>query len=191
MRHLVLFLEEASAKAAFEGLLPRVLPDDVCVQYVVFEGKSDLEKQLGKRLRGWIYPQTGFLVLRDQDAGSCRDVKQKLVRICEEAGKPTVVVRVACRELESWYFGDLAAVQQALGLSGLSNQSKKAKYRNPDAIQNPSAELSKITKNTYQKVGGSRQIGKCLSVDTIHNRSVSYRHFIDGLFKALHHTRAK
>jgi len=29
MRRLVLFLEEVSAKAAFEGLLPRLLPEGI------------------------------------------------------------------------------------------------------------------------------------------------------------------
>lgn len=187
MKQLVLFLEEASAKAAFEGLLPRVLPEDVCVRYVVFEGKSDLEKQLVRRLRGWIHPNTAFLVLRDQDAADCYAVKQKLVHICQEAGKPCAVVRVACRELESWYFGELSAVEKALAIPKLSEQSLKAKYRTPDAIHSPSVELAKITRGGYQKVSGSREIGKLLSPDPSKNSSVSYGHFISGISKALDH----
>jgi hypothetical protein len=190
MRYLVLFLEEASAKAAFEGLLPRFLPEDVHVQYVVFEGKSDLEKQMGKRLRGWIQPNSAFLVLRDQDSGSCYIVKERLVKICQEAGKPNAVVRVACQELESWYFGELDAVERALGIPKLSEFSKKAKYRTPDAINTPSAELAKITKYAYQKVSGSREIGKHLSPDPQNNTSDSYRNFINGLSKALSHATA-
>lgn len=189
MMQLVLFLEEASAKAAFEGLLPRLLPEDVAVQYVVFEGKSDLEKQLERKLRGWIRPNTGFLVLRDQDAADCHDVKKKLVQICQKAGRPCAVVRVACRELESWYFGELTAVELALGIPNLAAQTRKAKYRNPDAIHTPSSELKKITKQTYQKVAGSREIGKFLSPDPSQNTSVSFRHFITGISKALSHVR--
>jgi hypothetical protein len=185
MKQLVLFLEEASAKAAFEGLLPRVVPEDVVVRYIVFEGKSDLEKQLGKRLRGWIHSNTAFLVLRDQDAADCHEVKQKLEKICEVAGKPGTVIRVACRELESWYFGELSAVEQALKIPNLSAQSRKAKYRVPDAIHSPSAELAKITEQSYQKVSGSREIGKVLSPDPSENTSVSYGHFITGISKAL------
>ncbi len=187
MKQLVLFLEEASAKAAFEGLLPRVLPEDVTVRYVVFEEKSDLEKQLGKRLRGWIQPHTAFLVLRDQDAADCQAVKQKLVHICQEAGKPCAVVRVACRELESWYFGELSAVEKALGIPKLSDQSRKSKYRIPDAIHNPSSELAKITNGRYQKVSGSREIGKFLSPNSANNVSVSFGHFLAGITKALTH----
>ncbi len=185
MKKLVLFLEEASAKAAFQGLLPRILPEDVVVHYIVFEGKSDLEKQLGKRLQGWIQLNTAFLVLRDQDAGDCREVKHKLERICNDAGKPGVVVRVACRELESWYFGELSAVERALKIPNLSAQSRKAKYRVPDEIHNPSAELVKITKHAYQKVSGSREIGKVLSHVPSQNSSVSFGHFITGISKAL------
>lgn len=187
MRQLVLFLEEASAKAAFEGLLPRLLPKDVSVRYVVFEGKSDLEKQLERKLRGWIQPDTGFLVLRDQDAADCRAVKNKLVEICQKAGKPCAVVRVACRELESWYFGELSAVERALGIPNLAEHSKKARYRNPDAIHAPSHELKKITKQAYQKVAGSREIGRHLSTDPYQNKSVSFQHFIAGISKALVH----
>lgn len=182
-----MFLEEASAKAAFEGLLPRILPADVAVRYVVFEGKSDLEKQLGKRLRGWIHPNTAFLVLRDQDAADCLEVKRKLLKICQEAGKAHAVVRVACRELESWYFGELAAVEQALGIPNLSTKSRKAKYRNPDAIHHPSGELAHVTGGRYQKVSGSREIGKFLSPDPSRNASVSYGHFLTGISKALGH----
>jgi len=51
MSELVVFLEEASAKAMLEGLLPRILPN-LPIRFVVFEGKQDLERQLEKRLRG-------------------------------------------------------------------------------------------------------------------------------------------
>ena len=66
---LVFFLEEASAKAMLEGLLPRVLPNEVAPRYIVFEGKQDLEKQVEKRLRGWLAPNSRFVILRDRDAG--------------------------------------------------------------------------------------------------------------------------
>ncbi len=46
MKSLVFFLEEPSARAMLEGLLPRLLPDGWLVRYIVFEGKQDLEKQL-------------------------------------------------------------------------------------------------------------------------------------------------
>lgn len=46
MIHLVFFLEGPSEKAMLKGLLPRLLSGDTIPQYVVFEGKKDLERQL-------------------------------------------------------------------------------------------------------------------------------------------------
>jgi hypothetical protein len=42
VKYLVLLLEEPSARDLLEGLLPRLLPEEVHVQYLVFEGKQDL-----------------------------------------------------------------------------------------------------------------------------------------------------
>ena len=110
MSTLVFLLEEPSAQDALEGILPRILPDDIDVQYLVFEGKQDLERRMGRRMRAWLHPDTRFIVLRDQDSGDCRTIKSNLARLCREAGKPDTLVRIACRELESWFVGDLAAI---------------------------------------------------------------------------------
>ena len=179
MRTLVVFTEEMSAKVMLESLLPRLLPQEIRIQCVPFEGKQDLEKQLPIKLKAWRKPDTSFIVLRDQDSGNCHEVKRNLESICAAANRPEVLIRIACRELESWYFGDLAAVEKGLKVSGLSAFQKKAKYRNPDNIIYPSKELKKVTKNRYQKVGGSRVIGKYLSLDN--GRSRSFWNFITGV----------
>ncbi|MBF8272084.1 MAG: DUF4276 family protein [Magnetococcales bacterium] len=65
---LVFFLEEASAKALLQELLPRFLPDIETPCFVVFEGKQDMEKQLPRKLRSWLLPtHSRFVVLRDKD----------------------------------------------------------------------------------------------------------------------------
>lgn len=179
MKTLVIFLEEPSAKAMLEGLLPRLLPVGIAVRYIVFEGKQDLEKQLERRLRAWQLPQSLFLVLRDQDSGDCRKIKAGLVKTCVAAGRPEAQVRIACHELESWYLGDLRAVERALGLHGLTRLSATAKYRQPDKLENPSLELTKLTRGQYQKVAGSRLLGPLLSLTD--NASHSYQVFIIGL----------
>ena len=184
MRSLVVFTEEMSAKVMLESLLPRLLPQDRCsFLCVAFEGKRDLEKQLPIKLKGWRTPNTHFIVLRDQDKGECKTIKKILKDICVLASKPDVLVRIVCRELESWYFGDLEAVETALGIGGLATLQEKAKYRKPDRIQNPSKELKKVTKNRYQKVGGSRLIGEHLHLDN--SRSTSFQHFISGVRKTM------
>ncbi|MFH1110034.1 MAG: DUF4276 family protein [Planctomycetota bacterium] len=178
MRTLVVFTEEMSAKVMLESLLPRLLPRKACSFIcVAFEGKQDLEKQLPIKLKGWGAPNTHFIVLRDQDSGDCRTIKRNLKDICVRARKPDVLVRIACRELESWYFGDLAAVETALEIGGLRNLQER--YRNPDRIQCPSEELKRVTRNRYQKVSGSRVIGEHLILDD--PRSRSFQHFIGGI----------
>jgi Domain of unknown function (DUF4276) len=183
MRTLVFFLEEPSAREMLLGLLPKILPDDVTPRFIVFEGKQDLERQLEKRLRGWNLQESAFLVLRDQDSGPCEPIKERLVKICQDAGHPESIVRIACRELESWYFGDLAAVETALNLTKLVQHASKAKYRIPDGIVNPSVELAKLTDGVYQKVGGSRLIGPHL--DLTRNTSRSFQVFVEGIRRLL------
>ncbi len=58
MSTLVLLLEEPSARALLEGLLPRILSTKVEIIYLVFEGKQDLEKNVTRKLRGWRRPDT-------------------------------------------------------------------------------------------------------------------------------------
>lgn len=184
MTRLVFFLEEPSAREMLKGLLPRLLPGDTVPQYVVFEGKNDMKKQLPKKLRGWRAPDSRFVVLCDKDGADCVRVKSELVEICHETGRPGALVRIACHELESWYLGDLNAVERGTGLSGLARRQKRAKYRNPDRLANPVQELERVTGDRYQKVSGSRAIGPHLSVDASggqENRSRSFRVFVSGL----------
>lgn len=183
MKTLVFCLEEPSAKAMLEGIIPRLYPD-VEVRYIVFEGKQDLHKQLVRRLRYW-QGDARFVVMRDQDSGNCLIIKEQLKRLCDEAGRPNVLIRIACRELESFYLGDLAAVEQGLSLSGLAKQQANRKFRDPDQLVNAAEELKKITKNKYQKLAGSRSIGPFLRMDASHC-STSFRALISGLQHLLH-----
>jgi hypothetical protein len=179
---LVFFLEELSAKALLEILLPRFIPANrFLLHFVPFEGKQDMEKQLVRRIRGWRTPDTHFIVLRDQDSAECRDVKQRLLRLCTEAGRPDTLVRVACRELESWYLGDLKAVAKAFRINNLASKQEQRKYRNPDALGNPVQELERITNKKYQKISGSRAIGPLLDVHN--NRSPSFQVFVSSVQK--------
>ena len=182
MRELVFLLEEASAQAMLEGLLPKLLPDGATVRYLVFEGKSDLEKQLTRKVKAYCNPEARFIVLRDQDsAPDCIAIKAKIVSLCANAGKPDALVRIACRELESFYLADLAAVENGLALSGLARHQGKQKFRSPDYLGSPSRELVKLTKGRYQKVGGSRAIGPWL--DPNNTRSDSFRNLVAGIQK--------
>jgi Domain of unknown function (DUF4276) len=181
MKELVFLLEEESAKSMLLGLLPRVLDPQVQPRLMVFEGKQDLEKQMVKRLRGYVNPHARFIVLRDQDSTpDCRVVKAKLLGLCAQAGRQAVsLVRIACHELESFYLADLRAVESALGLTGLARHQNSARFRTADHVESPSRELAKLTHGAYQKVSGSRLLGPRL--DVANDRSASFKNLIAGV----------
>lgn len=181
MRELVFFLEEPSAKAMLETLLPRMLDQSITVRCVPFEGKQDLEKQLTRKIRAYQNQRARFIVLRDQDSHpDCSAVKQRLLDLCEASGKADhCLVRIACRELETFYLADLAAVEQGLTLKGLSGLQPSRKFKSPDQLGSPSHELKTLTKGAYEKVAGSRAIGRYLGVDNA--RSPSFRNLIGAI----------
>ena len=180
MKELVFLLEEPSAKALLEVLLPRFLNPTITLRFIPFEGKQDLDRQLERKLRGYRNPEARFLVLRDQDSADCGKIKAQLLAKCANAGRAaTALVRIACRELETFYLADLAAVEAVYGFSGLVAQQEKAKFRAPDYLGSPSQELLTLTRYQYQKISGSRQIGEYLQPDN--TRSVSFKHLIAGI----------
>jgi hypothetical protein len=180
MRELVFFLEERSAAVMLEGLLPKLLPDDVVPRYITFEGKQDLEGQLVRRLRGYRNPNALFVVMRDQDAQpNCKAIKRKLERLCTQAGRRGVLIRIACKELEAFYLADLDAVERGLGIAGIAVQQATRRFRDPDRLNSAKEELRRLTNHRYQPVEGSRAIGPCL--DPENGRSRSFRNLVAGI----------
>lgn len=159
-------------------ILPAILHDTATYQLVPHEGKHDLEKSIPRKLRAWRTPHVRFVIVRDQDSADCRIVKQRLVDLCAPAGKPDSLVRIVCPHLESWFLGDLAAVEKAFHRPGFSKHQLSRKFRNPDVLANAEQELKKLTP-TYQKISGSRAIAPHLSLDN--NQSKSFKNFISGI----------
>jgi hypothetical protein len=183
MTHLVFLLEEESSKEFLENLLPRVFPE-CTFRCIPFQGKSDLESNIIIKLRGYNVPNSKFIILHDQDSSDCHKLKQKLQDLCILAFKPEALIRIACKELESWYFGDLSAVEKALQLNNLQRYSRNRKYRVPDSIINPKQELKKITDKKYKQVSSSKYIGKYINYES--NTSHSFNVFINGLKKIIY-----
>lgn len=180
MKNLVFFLEGQAEEAVLKGLVPRFLNPQVEIKYVTFQGKKDLESKINNRLKGWRKPNSAFVVLVDQDQEDCQQLKSRIISKCPDKVSSSLLIRIACNELESWYFGDLSAVGKALN-NNLTQYKNKSRYREPDKIQKPSKELDKITKGAYQKVSGSKAIGKHLSLEG--NTSPSFQTFIKGIQK--------
>lgn len=170
MTQLVFFLEEPSAKAMLEGLVPRIIPPGTDCRYFAFEGKQDLEEQLVRKLRGYLVPDAAFIVIRDQDSGDCRAIKERLKGLCLQAGRPEAIIRIACRELESWYLADLPALAKAYNQPELSRHADRSRFRIPDDIVTPSRELKRMLP-AYQKIDGSRRMGRLMDPDNLKSGS--------------------
>ena len=145
MSQLVFLLEERSAQAMLEVFVPRIVPQNITLRFLSFEGKQDLEGNILRKIRGYRVPGARFVVLRDQDSGDCRQAKQRLSSLCIAAGREDAVVRIACRELESWYLSDLGAVAAAFDRPHLVREADKARFRDPDMLEGPSKVLARIS----------------------------------------------
>ena len=173
---LVFLLEERSMKELLDGILPRILPQNVSFQTIPHNGKSDLRKSIPIKLKGWNEPNVAFVIVHDQDSNDCMTLKQDLIELCAPYGK-RILVRIPCHELEAWYWGDLAAVSAAYGCN-LTTLNSRAKYRYPDKIENPKQELKKHLPSITQ-IDGARRIAPHMNIQD--NTSHSFKVFVQGV----------
>ena len=178
MKRFVVFVEEPSAAELLKVILPKLLPADMEFKCIHFQGKQDLEGNIERKLRGWLAPDTRFLVMRDRDSENCIVVKRRLVALCAKAGKPQTLVRIACGELESFYLGDMFALSVAFNKR--FQVGRKAKFRNPDQLGSAAEELKRLTNGEYQKISGTRAIAPLLKLDGS-NSSRSFNVLLDGI----------
>ena len=185
-KRLEILVEERSMEVFLQGLLPRILPEEFKLNVNCFiyphEGKSDLQKRLPKRLNAYPhYPeQVMLMVLHDQDSADCVALKRQLQQIIENTGTSiSYVIRIACRELENWYLGDLNAVEQVYSSSKASRLGKKKKYRTPDRTHG-SKEMQQLAEE-FMKIDCARKIATQINIKE--NQSESFRQFLRGLSK--------
>ena len=192
-------VEEYSAEAALNNILPRMLGEDTTYAIRAFNGKTDLLSQLPKRLKGyrkWLPEDGRIVVLVDQDRENCLTLKAKLEEAAKKAGfitksgahgrsKFEVINRLAIEELEAWFFGDPKALVQAYPRVP-ATIGHKAQYRNPDAIAGGTWEaLERVLKKSgyyptgMSKVETARNISKYM--DPHRNHSKSFQVFRDAL----------
>ena len=181
MGRVVFFLEEGSMKELLDGLLPRLFPslDFLCI---VHEGKTNLERNLPNRLRGWRVPGDRFVIVRDNDGGDCYVLKERLRVLCRQGGREDTLIRIVCQELEAWYLGEPDAMADAFGDARLRNIGRQAAYRNPDARPKPSLDMERLTQG-FQKSSGARRMAQYLTREN--NHSHSFAVFLDGIAKLM------
>ena len=177
MNRVVFLLEEPSMKELLQGLLPRVFPNMVFL-CIAHEGKTDLEKSIPRKIRAWQEPGVQFVVMRDKDQSDCVTLKQRLVTLCADAGRPDTLVRIVCHELEAWYLGDPDALAEAFGDERLRAIGRRARFRDPDSVRQPSRALRRLVPE-FQKVSGARRMSELLSRDR--NSSTSFQVLLSGL----------
>lgn len=171
-------------KVALDELVPRLLEQENLqeqfhYQVLPHKGKTDLRDSIKRTLQNWGIPNSYFIILHDKDSANCCLLKQKIATLCAEAGHPNTLIRIPCHELESWFLGDLAAIDQAFG-THLQKQYNKRKFYDPDKLANAKQELKKYVTH-YQQISGARAIAQQMSLTN--NRSHSFQVFMDGLQK--------
>jgi uncharacterized protein YktA (UPF0223 family) len=164
-------------KETLENILPLIVPKDIPFLCIPHEGKADLQKSIPRKLLQWREPDVQFIIVHDQDSSACRELKKELISLVPDEKWKDTLIRIVCTELESWFLGDLQAVEKAFSIN-LKNQKNKALFRDPDNIQNAKRELKKLAPK-YQQVSGSQSISKYM--DVTNNKSCSFNIFVAGV----------
>ena len=138
-----------------------------------------MELSIPRKLRGWNEPgDIRFVILHDQDNKDCVTLKKQLLEICQKNSERPFIVRIACQELEAWYFGDLNALAQAYGKPKLRRLTHQRKFRVPDSIPMPKEILQKLLPE-YQEISGAQKIAPLMDIEQ--NVSTSFRQFVKGV----------
>lgn len=165
-------------KYLLDELLPRILPPDVTFQTILHHGKRDLERSIPRKLRGWKEPgDIRFVILHDQDTKDCVSLKQELLQLCAVTDRPCLV-RIACQEMEAWYFGDIDALCAAYDRPKLREVIGKKKFRVPDAIPDPKEELYRLIPE-HQQISGAKRVAPHMDIER--NTSASFQQFVRGV----------
>lgn len=185
-------VEEPSAEVVLKVLLPKIAPE---VDFEVFDlgGKASLLARFPGRVRGYAsYAESAgsvVIVLVDRDHDDCLELKRRLTDVLDRewpgANGRHALVRIACEELEAWFFGDVPALRSAYPrlAPGLAEQ---ARFRDPDAIRGGTGEALEdllrrcgYVSERMPKLEVAAAVAPYMNVEE--NRSVSFRHFRDGV----------
>lgn len=188
MRTVYVLVEEESARAVVEAVWEAMklqFPEDI-LQVKVHQGKQDLQRAIPKVVPALSrVPGARILILHDQDSADCLALKKKLTSLIKVQVAP-LKVRIVCRELESWFLGDMDALSKSFPRFKPELHRKARIYRNTDNVVNPIKELKRIvpelSNQDISKVWLSRTVAVNMGVET--NSNVSFNQFT-GALKAL------
>ena len=197
--HIEFLLEEPSAEAVLNTILPKILSDNISFELHVFKGKQDLLKKLPTQLQvysKWIPDDWRLIVLIDEDRRDCHELKAKLESAAHEAGFVTkssttpggdfqVINRLAIEELEAWFFGDTDALHAAYPRIPINLQYQK-RYRNPDTVPGGTYEaLERLLVRARYYTGKlpKTEVAQNIAqhMEPSRNRSKSFQVFLEGI----------
>ncbi len=179
-----ILVEEPSMEYFLRGILPRILPSSFQLDIDCFirphQGKQDLQKSIIRKVQTypfWSRP-IRLIIVHDQDSNDCVQLKQQLVQLARSTNASLpLLVRIACRELENWYLGDLNAVECVYPDSRASRLIGQRKYADPDRLTG-SNEMERLT-NSFSKSYAAREMPRYMQIEE--NTSRSFRQFISGV----------
>lgn len=193
-------VEEPSAKAALEQLLPRLLPAGCLARVRAFEGWQDLLSDLPKLLQGYhrrilregeadlrvvvLLGGDGICTRRKADLEARAAAAGLLTKTTAPLGQPFQVLnRIAVQELEAWWLGDREAIMAAY--PGVKLHHFKGLARDPDQPLKPSEALWSVLKQGRYFLSGKRKTQWATDIsqhlDPARNTSASFRCFREGL----------
>lgn len=184
MGRIEILVEEPSMEECLRNLLPKIVSAKWKLDENYFirkhQGKSDLKKSIKTKLQGFKYfhEPVSVIILHDQDSADCKSLKNEIKQLCNNYDKP-LLIRIVCRELESWYLGDLPAIEKAYPNFKSEKYKNKSTLRNPDSL-NAKDYLTHLLPE-YREIQSSREISMHFEILT--NKSESFRQFINGVYK--------
>ncbi len=185
--HVEVYVEEPSAKAALDILVPRIVGGEHTFTVHNFRGKQELLREIPKRLRAyaqWIPADWRIAVLVDEDRQDCHGLKARLVQAAQYAGlAERVLNRIVVEELEAWFFGDFEALRSVYSKLPVTIPNR-ARFRDPDAIKGGTWEaldqiLRKAGYHGLAKTATAEKVAAQMDPDR--NVSRSFQVFRDGL----------
>jgi Domain of unknown function (DUF4276) len=196
--HIEFLLEEPSAQAALNLLLPKLLPPHVTWNCYPHRGKTDLLQRLPGRLKTYArlfpgQPDLRVVILMDADA-DCRRRKADLEKVVAGAGLLTkttaapgqdfrVLTRLAVQELEAWFLGDRAAIQAAY--RRVHPTHFKGLPTDPDTIADTWETLWRVLQKGGYYPAGKAKVEWAETItphlDPARNTSASFRYFRESL----------
>ena len=182
MSQAIVLVEEDSAQVIVREISRRLDVGDR-ITIIRHEGKNDLDRSIPIKLGSWRSAEpVRFLIVRDNDSGNCRSLKDRLKLLVPPKAVANTRIRIVVQELEAWYFGDPGALAAA-GYDHAAAACVRAKFRLPDAIPSPKSEIKRLIPYEGQ-IALARRMAPHL--DLIQSKSPSFLHFVSALKWAAH-----